>query len=155
MYDKILVPHGGTPAGDEALKHARHIAKSNSSKIIILNVIKPWSNPFFEELPDDDNSNRDKIESIMTNMEEHVRKFLAERVALCRKEGLTCDGIFRTGNPADSIIKYSDQENVDLIIMAKKKKPTDYKSFFKIGGTAKKVQEKAKCSILLVETEDI
>ena len=152
MYDIILVPHGGTPAGDEALKHAKFIAKNSSAKIIILNVIKPWSNPFFEELPDDDNTTRDQIESIISNMEDHVRKFLAERVAQCRKDGLKCEGIFRTGNPANSIIKYANDENIDLIVMAKKKKSTDYKSLFKIGGTVKKVQDKADCSILLVET---
>ena len=40
MYDKILVPHAGTPAGDLALKHAIHIAKSSSSEIILLHVIE-------------------------------------------------------------------------------------------------------------------
>ena len=154
MYQTILVPHGGTSAGDEALKHAKHIAKIDSSKIIILNVIIPWSHPFFEDLPDDDDSTHDQIQSILANMEDHMRKFLAERVAQCRQEGLKCDGIFRTGKPASSIIKYANEEKIDLIIMAKKKKPTDYKSLFKIGGTAKKVQEKANCSILLVETEE-
>lgn len=43
----------GIHAEDQALKHAKHIVKTNSSKIIILNVLVPWSNPFFEELPDD------------------------------------------------------------------------------------------------------
>ncbi|MBC8502867.1 MAG: hypothetical protein H8D35_07095 [Nitrosopumilus sp.] len=32
------------------------------------------------------------------------------------------------------------------------KKVADYKSFFKIGGVTKKVQEKVNCSILLVDT---
>lgn len=153
MYNTILVPHGGTDAGDQALKHAKYIAKNSSAKIVILNVIMPWSNPFFEELPDDDNSTHDQIESLLSNVKDNVRKFLAERVAQCRADGLKCDGIFRTGNPANSIIKYANEENVDLIVMAKKKKSTaDYISLFKIGGTAKKVQEKAECSILLVET---
>lgn len=151
MYETILVPHAGTPAGDEALKHAIHIAKKDSSKIIILNVIKPWSNPFFDEI-DEETTTHVQIESIMTNMQDHVRKFLAQRVAQCRDNGIKCDGIFRTGNPASSIIKYANEENIDLIVMAKMKKSTDYKSFFKIGGTTKKVQEKVDCSILLVET---
>ena len=42
MYKKILVPHAGTPAGDKALKHAIHIAKSDSSEIILLHVIEDF-----------------------------------------------------------------------------------------------------------------
>ncbi|QLH03334.1 hypothetical protein C5F47_07130 [Nitrosopumilus cobalaminigenes] len=152
MYKTILVPHAGTAAGDEALKHAIHIAKMSSSKIIILNVIKPWSNPLFEEIGDDDATTHVQIESIMTNMQDHVRKFLAKRVAQCRESGIECDGIFRTGNPANSIVKYANDEKINLIVMAKMKKSEEYKSFFKIGGTAKKVQDKSDCSILLVET---
>jgi nucleotide-binding universal stress UspA family protein len=38
MYKKILVPHAGTAGGDKALKHAIHIAKFDSSEILLLNV---------------------------------------------------------------------------------------------------------------------
>ena len=40
MYDTILVSHAGTPAGDKALSHAIHIAKSSSSEIMLLHVIE-------------------------------------------------------------------------------------------------------------------
>lgn len=151
MYDIILVPHGGTSSGDEALKHAIHIGKQEKSKIIILHVIPPWPTTFDEY---DDDSVQGQIESILSSMEAGTRKFLAAKVAHCRKEGLECDGIFRTGKPAEAIIKFAEEIKADLIIMAKKKKDVDIKSFFKIGGVAKKVQEKAACSILLVETEE-
>ena len=150
MYDVILVPHGGTKAGDEALQHAIHIGKQEKSKIFILHVISPWP-AIFDEYNEDD-SVQGQIESILSSMEENTRKFLAEKVAHCRKEGLKCDGIFRTGKPAEAIIRYADEKEIDLIIMAKKKKIADYKSFFKIGGVTKKVQEKVNCSILLVDT---
>ncbi len=40
MYKKILVPHAGTPAGDDALKHAVHTAKSSKAEILILHVVE-------------------------------------------------------------------------------------------------------------------
>ena len=150
MYSTILVPHGGTKAGDEALRHAIHIAKNESSKIIILQILPPWPTTFDEYHEDD--SVRTQIDLILSGMESGVRKFLAERVAQCRKEGLECNGVFRVGKPSESIIKFVNEEKIDLIIMAKKKKVADYKSIFKIGGTVKNVQEKVHCSILLVET---
>ena len=86
-------------------------------------------------------------------MEENTRKFLAERAAQCVKSGVECKGISRVGKPSDSIIKYANEEEIDLIVMGKKKKIPDYKSMFKIGSVTKKVQEKADCSILIVEVE--
>ncbi len=154
MYDTILVPHGGTKAGDEALRHAIHIAKLDSSKIIILNVIEPWPEQSLDYWDEDDISNKNQVDIILSNMKEGVRKFLAEKVAHCRKEGLKCEGIFRIGKPSDSIIKYANEEKIDLIIMAKKKKILNYKSLFKIGNVTKKVQEKTNCPILLVEVEN-
>lgn len=45
MYKNILVPHAGTSAGDKALKHAVHIAKNNSSEILILHVVESLQKP--------------------------------------------------------------------------------------------------------------
>ncbi len=154
MYKTILVPHAGTPAGDEALKHAISVAKCKSSKIIILHVIEPWSDPSFGYWIEQETTVKDQIDSIFSNLEESGRKFLAERVSRCRKEGLSCEGIFRVGKPSDSIIKYANEEKIDLIIMGKKKRIPNYKSMFKIGSVTKKVQEKVDCSILLVDTDD-
>lgn len=153
-YKTILVPHAGTQAGDIALQHAIHIAKKESSRIILLNIIPTWPSSAFDEYHEDEQSVKNQISSILSNMEEGVRKFLAERVAMCRLEGVSCEGIFRTGKPSDSITKYANENRIDLIVMAKKKKIADYKSLFKIGGVAKNVQEKAHCSILLVEIDE-
>ena len=153
MYKTVLVPHGKTSAGDEALRHAIHVAKMESAKIVILNVVEPWPEHNFEEWEEDESTVQDKIEIIMSHVEDNARRFLAERVALCRKEGLSCEGIFRTGKPSDSIIKYANEQKVDLIVMAKKKKIPNYQSIFGIGNVTKKVQEKTTCPILLVDTE--
>ena len=155
MYKTILVPHGKTPAGDEALRHAIHVAKMESAKITILNVVEPWPEQNFDEWEEDESTIQDQVGIIMSHVEDSTRRFLAERVALCRKEGVPCDGIFRTGKPSDSIIKYANEQKVDLIVMAKKKKIPNYQSIFGIGSVTKKVQEKTTCPILLVDTDNI
>ncbi len=154
VYKSILVPHGGTEAGDEALRHAIHLAKLESSEVTILHVIQPWPDENFDDLHDDKKSVQDQINLILSNLEDNVRKFLAERVERCRKEGVQCNGIFRVGKPSDSIIKYANEEKIDLIIMAKKRKIKNYKSLFKIGSVTKQVQEKVNCPILLIEVEN-
>jgi len=151
MYERILVPHGGTEAGDKALNQAIRIAKCESSKIILLHVLEPWPDPSFGVMPEI--SNKEAIETIFSNLEESTRKFLAERVAQCTQEDIECDGIFRVGKPSEAIIKYANEGKIDLIVMGKTKKIPNYKSLFKIGSVTKKVQEKVNCSILLVEVE--
>jgi len=152
LYKTILVPHGGTLSGDEALKHAMNIAKFESSKIILLHALEPWPDPSFGIMPE--LSNKEQIEIIYANLEENTRKFLAERTAQCIKENIQCEGIFKVGKPSEAIIKYANENEIDLIVMGKKKKIPNYKSMFKIGSVTKKVQEKVDCSILLVEIDD-
>ena len=154
MYKTILVPHGGTEAGDNALRHAIHLAKQDSAKIIILHVIEPWPDPSFGYWMQKDTFVKEHINSILDDVEESARKFLAERVALCRKEGIQSQGIFKNGKPSDSIINFSKEEKVDLIVMGKRKKIPNYKSLFRIGSVTRKIQEHVDCSVLLVETPD-
>lgn len=45
MYKKILCPHAGTEAGDEALKHAIHVATPSYSEVLILHVVERYLYP--------------------------------------------------------------------------------------------------------------
>ena len=40
MYKTILARHADTPTGDNALKHAIHIAKSSKAEIVILHIVE-------------------------------------------------------------------------------------------------------------------
>ena len=40
MYEKILVPHAGTSAGNKALDHAREMGKKHDSSVTILHVVE-------------------------------------------------------------------------------------------------------------------
>ena len=149
-----MVPHGGTKTGDEALRQAISIAKCKSSKITILHAIEPWPDVSFGYWIQNDDAVKEQMDSILSDVEVSARKFIVERVALCRKEGLVCEGIFKTGKPSDSIIKYAKEQDIDLIVMGKKRKIPNYKSMFKIGSVTRKVQEHVDCSVLIVETQE-
>ena len=87
MYRKILVPHGGTEAGDNAIEHAINIAKCNSSEIVILHVVEYWSDPSFGYWIENDSKTKEHVSHIVSDAETHARKLLAERVAQCRCSG--------------------------------------------------------------------
>lgn len=44
-YNRILVPHAGTLAGDRALEHALNIRLDQETKITLLHVVVPLSTP--------------------------------------------------------------------------------------------------------------
>ena len=71
MYATILVPHAGTPAGDEVLKHASHIAKGSSAKIILLHIIEEIQrHPTFGL----SESEREKILGSIRDVNESIRE---------------------------------------------------------------------------------
>ena len=154
MYKTILVPHAGTAGGDEALKHAIHIAKSNSSKIIILHVIEensylPTLALHSSQLATIRNQLRESLRSMKKGMEIEISK----RRKLCEKEGITSQVKITVGNPFDEIMKIERNQKIGLIVMAKRRKLKGIKSLLKLGSVSRKVLESTSCPILMIDVE--
>ena len=154
MYKTILVPHAGTAGGDEALKHAIHIAKSNSSKIIILHVIEEYSYlPTLalhsSQLATIRNQMREALRSMKKGMEIEISK----RRKLCEKEGITSQIKITVGNPFDEIMKIEQNQKIGLIVMAKRRKLRGIKSLLKLGSVSRKVLESVSCPVLMLDIE--
>jgi len=90
MYDTILVPHAGTSAGDLALKHAIHIAKSSSSKIILLHVIEDFPHvPVFTFHASQVTKIKREIAQVTKEMKTVMEKEMTKRTDTCKKMGVT------------------------------------------------------------------
>lgn len=156
MYKTILIPHAGTEAGDEALKHATHIAKSSSAKIIILHIIEEISHPMTFALADSERENllssiREANESIRQDMEKEMQK----KVEGCKKEGIQVEVHVVTGNAAEHIIDLVKEKGVDLIVMAKRRKLRGVKKLLTLGSVSRKVIENVTCPVLLIDIENL
>ncbi|HET6517212.1 MAG TPA: universal stress protein [Nitrosopumilaceae archaeon] len=156
MYKTILVPHGGTEAGDEALKHAINIAKASSAKIIILHIIEEISHPLTFALADSERENllssiKDANESIRKDMEKEMQK----KIELCKKEGVSTEVSVVSGNAAEHIIELAKEKEVDLIVMAKRRKLKGVKKFLTLGSVSRKVVENVACPVLLIDIENL
>ncbi len=153
MYKNILVPHAGTPGGDEALKHAIHIAKSNSSKIISLHVV--------EDIPHGPRllhssqmaSIRKQLGEITRSMMDQMEDEMSKKTKLCEKEGISSHVKIASGDAFDEILKIEQNQKIDLIVMAKRRKLKGIKSLLKLGSVSRKVLENVSCPILMVDIE--
>ncbi len=153
MYKNILVPHAGTAGGDEALKHAIQIAKSNSSKIIILQVIEDMPHVPILLHSSQMASIRKQLREITRSMMDHMEDEMSKKTKLCEKEGISSHVKIASGDAFDEIIKIEQNQKIDLIVMAKRRKLKGIKSLLKLGSVSRKVLENVSCPILMVELE--
>ena len=153
MYKSILVPHAGSPAGDEALKHAIHIAKLNSAKIIILHVLEDLPN--YPMLLHESQIARAKrqMKEVAKTMKKTVENEMSKRIKLCKKNKIKAELKVITGFPADEILKIVKNQRINLIVMAKRRKLKGIKRLLTLGSVSRKVVEHTPCPVLMIDIE--
>ncbi|MDX1441893.1 MAG: universal stress protein [Nitrosopumilaceae archaeon] len=156
MYKNILVPHAGTLAGDEALKHAIHAAKGTSAKIIILHVIEDLQNPSTFALADSEresllSSIRDANESIKKEM----KRELENKIQECNNLNIETEILVTSGDPAEKILDIVEQKGIDLIVMAKRRKLKGVKKLLSLGSVSRKIVENVNCPVTLIDIEHL
>lgn len=156
MYKTVLVPHAGTSAGDESLKHAIHIAKNSSSKIILLHIIEELRYPPSFALSSSERESMIKsIKEANKSIKKDMIKEMEKRKERCIKEGLDVEIIVDIGNAAEIILDIVKRKNVDLIIMAKRRKLKGVKKLLSLGSVSRKVVENVSCPVTLIDIENL
>ena len=154
MYETILVPHAGTPGGDIALKHAINIAKSNSSKIIILHVVEDVPPvPTLAIHSSQIASIRRQMNEVLRSTKKLMEHEMSSRVKLCEKEGIPSQIKITVGSPFDGILKIVENQKIGLIVMAKRRKLKGIKSLLKLGSVSRKILEHVSCPVLMIDIE--
>ena len=104
---KILAPIDGSQNSLEALKSAKEMAEKFGSQLIIINVQKPASFDTSEPVDEDIPAMESRAQKILDKALEVVKGTSKE----VRAEKVCC------GDPAEQIIQFADDEDVDLIVM--------------------------------------
>ena len=156
MYKTILVPHGGTSAGDESLRHAIHLAKSSTAKIILIHVIEDIPIPPSFALSQ---SERDKLAEDIGNankaMRESMEKNFVEKSSEYKNSGIVIEHNVVSGDAAEEILKIIQEKNIDLVVMTKRRKLKGLKKLLSLGSVSRKIVEHATCPVYLIDTENI
>ena len=156
MYKKILVPHAGTPAGDEALKHAIHAARGTSARIILLHVVEDIQNPSTFALAESERESLlNSISEANESIKNEMRKELENKSLDCKKANIESEVLVTRGDPAIIILETVEQNNVDLIVMAKRRKLKGVKKLLSLGSVSRKIIEKVTCPVILIDIENI
>jgi len=154
MYNKILVPHAGTSAGDFALEHAIHIAKLSESEITLLHVIEDFPHIPVSFLHDSQKSKlKIEIAQIIKEMKSVMEKKMSKRFETCKKNGIKTNLKVVVGLPAEEIMKIITSQKIDLIVMAKRKKLKGIKGLLSLGSVSRKIVESTDCPVLMMDAE--
>ncbi len=100
---RILVPVDGSEPNLKAIQEAKTMAKNGECKIVLLHVVD------VDYLLD---------HSILNELKEQKARILND--AYEKFEGFDVEKYLVLGDPAEEIIKKAVEENIDLIIMAKR-----------------------------------
>ena len=152
MYKKIIVPHAGTPAGDKALKHAVHIAKSNSSEILILHVVEALQRPPTFALSGLEAKSlvrefRKAARQSVINREKEMEK----KVEYYKLQNINIRYKVVIGYADEVITRYVKNHKFDLIIMAKRRTLSGIKKLLSLGSVSRKIVEIGACPVLLID----
>ena len=153
MYSTILVPHAGTEAGDEALKHAMNAAKRTSA-IIILHVVEAVQYPpSFALSSSERNSLHRSIDEVNEELKKDMEKSMEKHSQECKKKKIKSKVQVEIGDASKIILDLIKREKVDLVVMAKRRKLKGVKKLLSLGSVSRKIVENTSCPVLLIDAE--
>lgn len=108
MYETVLVPTDGSDASFRALDHAIEVARPHGAAIHVLYVIDPAVADHAPEL------SIDRIRDTLDAAGRRATSRLADRIERAELQVVTAT---REGRPADEILAYVGEADVDLVVM--------------------------------------
>ena len=115
MYQKILAPLDGSDFSECSLDHVKAIATGcQVPEVVLLRVVEPIHSSdvaAYVEAGID-------TTLLMKDVQQSAETYIARVAESLSKAGLPAKGVVVTGWAADSIMKYAEENGVDLIIMS-------------------------------------
>lgn len=134
MFTKILVPLDGSSTAEMVLPYAEMVAAKFKGEILIASV---------SEL------RAEEVDHLYRSYQEHIIKQVEHQLKnLETKEEAKVKGIILFGRPADEILKYAKESNIDLIIMASRGRSS--RGPWLLGNIAAKVLRATEAPVLLI-----
>jgi nucleotide-binding universal stress UspA family protein len=140
MYRRILVAVENSPADRTILSHVSELARLTGAALLLVHVADGWAARNFDQLKlresEEMKADRDYLDRLRGELE---------------GSGLEVETRLAMGDPADELVKVSEEQGVDLIAMS-----THGHRFVKdvlLGATADKVRHLVKVPVLLLRAQ--
>ncbi|MDQ2050189.1 universal stress protein [Natronolimnohabitans sp. A-GB9] len=145
MYDRILLPTDAEKGAELATEHAITVAESTGAELHLLYVVD--SDVYSSYSGDEYVHEFEGLESALESIGEET---LEEATEQANEAGLDPATTVRHGRPAEEILAYADEEDVDLLIMGSKERPGEYRQL--LGSVTERVSRLASRPVTIVKT---
>jgi nucleotide-binding universal stress UspA family protein len=146
MYKKILVPLDGSEFSECSLGHLKAIASGCSvPETVLLRVIEPFSAQAVSALA---MAGGDVLRTAELESQAEARDYLTKTRNSLMKEGLAVETVIVDGRPAEEILDYAKNNQVDLIVMSTHGKTGISRWYF--GSAAEKVLQHSAVPVLMI-----
>jgi nucleotide-binding universal stress UspA family protein len=146
MYQKIMVPLDGSQVAECVISHIETIAGKSATRVELVTVIEPLEIPTRGKIALSD----DDIKQIDADGKKEAHKYLDQVSSRLKQAGVNAHAVLLTGKAADSLVRYANNNDVDLIIMATHGRSGISKIFW--GSVAEKILRATAIPVLLIKT---
>jgi len=160
MIKKILVPYDNSRPSENALNYTIDLVKNmkeQQQEVILLQVLKTYDESLKSFLSrkvqspktGDTITLEEYLKDITVEMKIDTKNILEDKIKRIESNGFTLRNMVLYGNPAEEILKFSQSEKIDLIVMGN----VGLKGISKIntlGSVSRNVLENSKCPVLIV-----
>ncbi|AEN06619.1 universal stress protein [Halolamina sp.] len=146
MYDRILLSTDGGVASDAAETHAIELAAQHDATLHILyvideSVVTAYSGDEYV----------DEAEGPEHGLEELGEKTLTAVQKAAADAGVETVEVIRQGEPAEIIVEYADDEDMDMLVLGTKRRPEEYRTL--LGSVTDRVLRLTSRPAAVIKTE--
>lgn len=140
MYNKIVVPVDGSEGGWKALSYAKSLAEKFGSKLVVMNVIQPYTNASILAVPVDTG----RIAEELKEVGKQVLEMAKERLG-----GVSAEFKTENGRPSRVIVNAAKEEKADLVVIGSRGL-SGIAEFF-LGSVSSEVSQLCPVAVLIVK----
>jgi nucleotide-binding universal stress UspA family protein len=140
LFSKILVPVDGSDISYRAFDSALFLSERLGSKITAIHVI--------EKVPTVYIQSQKILDEILETHKNESQKILDECSSIASKKGITINTTLLEGNPASTILEFSQMEKYEVIIIGSR--GMEHFKELILGSVSSKILHHSLCPVLLI-----
>jgi len=140
LFSKILVPVDGSDISYRALDSALFLSERLASKITAIHVI--------EKVPTVYIQSQKVLDELLETHKNESQKILDECSSIATKKGIAINTTLLEGNPASTILEFSQMEKYEVIIIGSRGMG-HFKELI-LGSVSSKILHHSSCAVLLI-----
>jgi nucleotide-binding universal stress UspA family protein len=137
MITRILLAYDGSEPANHAFTFAVDLAKKHQASLTALAVARP------PEIGSDV-----ETEAIVENSQRHYRRLLGALQHKAAAEQIDMKLEVKVGHPAEQIVTYAEQHQIDAIVMGHRGKT--FLERWRLGSISQRVLQYAHCPVVVV-----